>query len=161
MTLFAAIALALSMQAHQGLQPPKASLEGFVVRIATNGPLARARITLVRSNGVGTEAFHPNEIASPANPAVTTDGQGRFRINDLEPGTYRLTAQRNGFARQEYGQRAPGRPGTTLKVAAGETIRDLVFRLVPGGAVGGRISDQTGAPLPAMTVQLLRSSYDE
>jgi protocatechuate 3,4-dioxygenase beta subunit len=94
-------------------------------------------------------------------PAVTTDSQGHFILRNLEPGRYQLIAQRNGFARQVFGERAPGRGGTPLTIAAGQQMKDVVFRLVPTGALSGRISDSTGDPLPGITVQVLKSAYTE
>jgi hypothetical protein len=124
------------------LQTPAPSIEGLIVRSGTNEPIAGARITA----GVLT---------------VVTDAQGRFALKDLEPGTYRLTAQRNGFARQEYGERAPGKGGTAVTVVAGQTVKDIVLRLVPGGAVSGRVFDPVGDPVAGITVQLLKPFYDE
>jgi hypothetical protein len=94
-------------------------------------------------------------------PAVTTDGVGHFVIRDLDPGSYTVTAQRNGFARQVYGERAPGRPGTPLNIVEGQVLKDVVFKLIPAGAVSGRITDATGEPIAGLNVQLVRSAYDQ
>jgi hypothetical protein len=160
MTLFLAAALSTLLQANpqsqQAQQPPKASIEGFVVRAGTNEPISRARITITRTSSPQT----PQPVASPNIPVVTTDSQGRFTVKDLDPGSYVLNAVRNGFARQQYGERAPGRPGTPLSIGAGQALKDLVFRLVPAATISGRISDPTGEPLAGITVQVLRSTYD-
>ena len=144
----------------QTSQPPKASIEGFAVRAGTNEPIARARITVNRTAAAGAAPLPPNS-PSPNIPTVTTDNRGHFLIKDLDAGAYLLTAQRNGFARQAYGERAAGRPGTPMNVIAGQALTDIVFRLTPAGAIGGRVSDATGEPLAGITVQVLRSSYDQ
>lgn len=162
MTLLATAALFVLLQApaqtQQAQQAPKASIEGFVVRAGTNEPIARARITVTRIPAGGVP--QPVTVAQPNIPVVTTDAQGRFLVKDLEPGTHQLNAARNGFARQQYGERAPGRPGTPLNIVAGQAMKDVVFRLVPAGTISGRVSDATGEPLPGITVQVLRSTYD-
>jgi hypothetical protein len=39
-------------------------------------------------------------------------------------------------------------------------LKDVVFRLIPGGTISDRVADATGEPIAEMTVQLVRSSYD-
>jgi protocatechuate 3,4-dioxygenase beta subunit len=82
-------------------------------------------------------------------------------VKDLDPGSYIVFAARNGFARQQYGEPAPRRPGVVLNVTAGQAVKDIVFRMIPAGAVSGRVSDAAGEPLPGITVELLRSIYSE
>jgi protocatechuate 3,4-dioxygenase beta subunit len=91
---------------------------------------------------------------------VATDDQGKFQLKDLEPGTYRLYAVHNGFARMEYGQKLMYRPGTPLNLTAGQTMKDVAFRLTPSGTITGRILDDQGDPIPGVSVQVLRSTYD-
>src|SRR5947208_10202435 len=149
---------AASFQQSQNAQPATATIEGFVVRAGTNEPISRARLTILRMTG-------PNGVALPVGPrqsipTVTTDSQGHFIMKDLAPGSYSVTAERNGFARQAYGERAPGKPGAPVNVVAGQTLKDVVFHLLPGGTVTGRVQDGTGAPLTGMTVQLVQPVYD-
>jgi Carboxypeptidase regulatory-like domain len=161
MTMSAIIVVALALQAPQQTQPQqptKASIEGFVVRAGTNEPLSRARVTVSRTASNTGVPVQPNPTATI--PAVITDSQGHFTVRDLEAGAYVLVAQRNGFARQQFGERAPNRGGTPLNVVAGQAIKDVVFRLIPAGAVNGRVTDVTGEPLPNITVMLLQSRYD-
>ena len=128
-------------------QTAKASIEGFVVRAGTSEPISGSRVTVSRVGAGGGML------------AATTDSLGHFIIKDLDAGTYILAAQRNGFARQLYGERAVGRPGTPQNIAGGQVVKDIVFRLTPAGAVTGRVSDVTGEPLPSITVQLWRPTY--
>lgn len=139
----ASVALLLILQS----QTTKASIEGFVVRAGTSEPISGSRVTVSRAGAGGGML------------AATTDSLGHFIIKDLDAGTYILAAQRNGFARQLYGERAVGRPGTPLSIASGQVVKDIVFRLMPAGAVTGRVSDVTGEPLPSITVQLWRPTY--
>src|SRR5262249_49171832 len=93
------IVLQVSQQTSpQAQQPAKVGIEGFVLRAGTNEPLARARITISRMATNTGAPVQPTQTS--VIPAITTDGQGRFSVRDLEPGSYALIAQRNGFARQ-------------------------------------------------------------
>jgi hypothetical protein len=110
----------------------------------------------------GAQGQAPNPAnQTPSIAPVFTDDQGRFQLTDLEPGTYRLFAARNGYTRMEYGQKLMNRPGTVLNLTAGQIMKDVAFKLTPAGTVTGRIVDELGDPLPGMTVQILRSTYDQ
>src|SRR5262245_13250050 len=125
---------AAPFQPPQQTQNAKASIEGFVVRAGTNEPVARAQVTVFRTAGPGGASLQP---AGPPQtiPPKTTDSQGHFVFRDLDPGSYSLTAQRNGFARQAYGERATGRPGAPVSIVAGQALKDIVFRLVAAGTI--------------------------
>jgi hypothetical protein len=91
---------------------------------------------------------------------VRTDDQGKFLLPDVPPGSYRISATRNGYAQQQYGQRSYGRPGTVINIQPGKEIKDIAFRLIPAGTIVGRVTDQKGEPLPGVSVQALRSTYN-
>jgi hypothetical protein len=157
----------------QNGQGPKATVSGAVTRISTGTPIFRATVTLTRVNtpanpltpqGAQPAAQQPNQaqaqLQQPANITVTTDDQGKFQFNDVDAGSYRLSAARNGFARQEYGQRALNRPGTVLNLRAGQQMTDVAFKLTPAATISGRVMDSNGEPLTGVTVQALRSTFD-
>ncbi len=146
MSFLPAIALLLALQA-QASAP--ASIAGIVVRAGTNEPIPRVRITILQIGGAGDRM-----------PAVSSDDQGRFVFKDLSAGRYMLAAQRNGFSRQQYGERGPDRGGTPVTVVAGQAQNDIIFHLVPAGAVSGRVTDTTGEPLLGVQIQILRVIYD-
>jgi hypothetical protein len=162
----------VSAQVLGGPQVPvaKATIEGSVVRLPGGEPLARAQITIARNSPPAPAAGQPAnqaagqrganpQAATPANAGaapgatasiapVITDDQGKFEIKDLEPGTYRLYAARNGYTRMEYGQKLMYRPGTVLNITAGQSMKDVVFRLTPAGTITGRIVDDQGERTP-------------
>jgi protocatechuate 3,4-dioxygenase beta subunit len=167
----------------QGAAAPKGVISGTIARVATGTPLPRVTVTLTRVNipagplapgaapagarGATPQAQQPPQggVAvgiqqPPANITVTTDGEGKFEFRDVEAGAYRLSAARNGFARQEYGQRSLNRPGTPLNIRAGQQITDVAFRLTPAATISGRVMDSNGEPLTGVTVQALRSTFD-
>src|SRR6185436_2015564 len=124
------------------------------VRAGTNEPVSRAQITITRvaapgvptagapqspQQGAGTPpaANPPAASGQPGAAAnagaaailpVITESDGKFIIKDLAPGSYRLTAARNGYSKQEYGQRTSRGPGTAITVQAGQNVKDVVFR---------------------------------
>jgi 5-hydroxyisourate hydrolase-like protein (transthyretin family) len=158
--------------------PAKGTVAGVVLRSTTGDPIPRATVTLTRV-GAGPQGGprggqQPQQAGAPqrgqqqGQPAqqqgttftATTDDQGKFVLRDVDEGPYRLYAARNGFVRAEYGQRSVNRPGTVVTVREGQQLADVSFRLTPAGTISGRVMDSTGEPLPGVTVQALRSTYD-
>jgi len=92
----------------------KATIEGLVVSAGTGEPLRRAVVTLRQVQG------------REASYATSTDASGHFILKDIGLGRYRLWVERNGYVRQEYGQRAANRPGTILTLQPGQYLRDVV-----------------------------------
>ena len=185
--MFLLLASVLHAQAPLGgPQNPAAAkgvISGIVARVTTGDPIPRVTVTLTRVNaptgplapgaanagarGAGQQGPQPTQgVASvqiqqpPANITVTTDNEGKFQFRDVEAGAYRLVAARNGFARQEYGQRSLSRPGTVLNIRAGQQMTDVAFRLTPAATISGRVMDTNGEALTGVTVQALRSTFD-
>ncbi|MDQ5839383.1 MAG: carboxypeptidase-like regulatory domain-containing protein [Acidobacteriota bacterium] len=71
--------------------------------------------------------------------AVTTDGEGRYRLFKLTPGVYSLRAERAGFAAEERKE---------ISTVAGQQVR-LDFTLRPAGVVAEQtvVSDSQAPPL--------------
>lgn len=140
-------------QAARPVVPPEdlGSIEGTVVNANTGEILRKAMVQVRRSDGEGRGS----------QMSATTDGAGRFVVTDLEPGKYRITAQRNGFVEGEYGARAPGRPGVQIEVGKAQKVRDLSVKLTPHGVVAGRVRDEDGEVVAHANVQILRWSYQQ
>jgi len=136
--------------------PPekKATVEGRVVKAGTGEPLKKARLTLF-----GAEPS--TSSAAGSGYGATSDANGRYVIRDVEPGRYRLTAERNGYVRLAYGQRGfgPNRQGATLTLSEGQRMKDVDFRLIQGGAIVGKIVDEENEPLGRVSVQAVRFAY--
>src|SRR5262245_31869318 len=127
-----AVSLLLFLQApptppQQQSQLLKATIEGIVVRIGTSEPIAGAQLTVVRVGALPLPTSTTPATPLGPIPPVTTDRQGKFIIKDLDPGSYRITAARNGYAKQEYGQRTAGSQGTAINVLAGQNLKDIAF----------------------------------
>jgi hypothetical protein len=79
---------------------------------------------------------------SPGTTGVVSDAEGRFQIDGLEDGTYRVTASAPGY-----------RIATVHPVAIGaDAPAPLELRLVRGDALRGRVVDGRGQGLPGAMV---------
>ena len=152
---------------EQQRQSPKASIEGVVARIGSGEPIAGVEVTLSRVVAVPFDAAPARDTAAtfqatPAAriPSAASDREGKFVFRDLDPGSYRITAARNGYVRQEYGQRGIGGQGTMVTLVEGQAMKDVALRLTPAGNVSGHVRDYAGEPITGLRVQILRSAYD-
>ena len=78
-------------------------------------------------------------------PRAATDGQGRFRFDDVGLGESILTAEAKGHAPQ------------WRRVMVAPDLQPQEFILKPGRYLRGRVVDEKGSPLPGMCVVLDRS----
>jgi hypothetical protein len=88
---------------------------------------------------------------------LITGGDGRFAFENLEPGTYSLWSERDGFLAQFYGARKAGGQGIPITVSAGLHLRDLELKLTPQGVISGRVVDDEGEPVPGAYVHAERA----
>jgi len=137
-------ALVLLLALLQG----SASVDGTVLRLGTNNPLAETQILLSRVGGT----LRDSRI-------TTSDNNGEFRFSDLAPGSYRLFFEHEGYVRAEYGQRTLGKTGVPLEVAAGRNVSGLTLTLAPTSTIIGRVANQQNDPVANATVKALRPSF--
>ena len=109
----------------------------------------------------GAPVAPPTQEAAPPIPPVTTDQSGRFVVPDLDEGSYRLLVTQSGYVRQEYGQRVFPGQGTLIRLAAGQTLKDVTIQLTETGNAGGRIVDNSGLPAVGAPIQLLKATYNQ
>lgn len=91
--------------------------------------------------------------------STTTDANGHFLFNDLEPGRYVMNASGNGYPQQHYGQQGRGRRMKVLVLSPGQHEKDIVFRLQPPGVITGTVNDEDGDPVIKAQVQALRITH--
>jgi hypothetical protein len=150
--------LLLSLTSPQAPQPGTATIRGIVVSTATDSPIADAELRLTTFRSFNPR--DPRQYSTPAISSVHTDREGRFIINDLPAGAYRLTIMRNGYAKQILGQRGPNGIIPPFELSEGEA-KDLQIRLTPGGNVGGVVRNTSGRPSAGVRVQLVQCGYSE
>jgi hypothetical protein len=138
-------------------QPSKAedlgSVAGQVSNANTGEPLGKAELTLRRTD------MRPGMGGIPGSYSGTTDSTGRFLIQKVEPGRYRLTARRNGYVAGEYGAADPSRAGNPITVDRAQKLAAINVRLSPHGVITGRITDPDGDAMLGVQVQAYRYRY--
>jgi hypothetical protein len=120
---------------------PTGAVEGTVINPATGAGIAGAKV--VFSSGPRSQY------------ESTSDATGHFRISGMAPGTYRPSAEKDGFASPPLDLN----PLTSLlvsgvRVAAGPDPLALDLKLVPLNTVAGRVFGPDGKPLAGAEVSL-------
>jgi hypothetical protein len=138
-TILIILALALPLTAQSAPEdPPPAIIEGSVINTQNSRTVPRASVTLMRVKGVGSKSQR-------------CDSSGHFIFQNVEPGSYRLMAQRQGFfsdaTKREY--------QPVVDVAAGEHARNIAVRLMPAAVVSGEVLDEYNDPVADVGVRLL------
>jgi hypothetical protein len=140
------LALLLLPQDHPS---EKCSISGTVVDSVTGEPLNKVELGLVPLDRQATHV------------AVTrSDAEGGFAMVDLDPGSYHLTGKRNGYLEMSYGAHRPGSDGSVVRLAAGQSLDGLKFKLTPSAVIAGTVRDSDGEPLECAHVNLGRVTYE-
>ncbi len=124
-----------------------------MVKAGTGQPLRGARISFRRMN------VSQGPLGNARTP-VTTDAAGRFLVTGVDPGQYRISADRDGYIRQEFGQRTAIGPGSMVSVQPGQRL-EIQFQMLPAAVISGRVLDEQGEPLARLTVQAWTHQYSE
>jgi protocatechuate 3,4-dioxygenase beta subunit len=84
------------------------------------------------------------------NYTATTDADGHFHLDHVLPGRYRLFLERTGYI--EVNRRDLKSDLTVFTVQAGQSVDDLLFRMLPTAIISGRITDEDGDPMSGVRV---------
>jgi hypothetical protein len=85
----------------------------------------------------------------PAGRTIVAGADGTFAFENVNAGSYFLAAFKSGYVTVYYrgtGEAATS-PGTPMTIAAGERRANIELRLIRGGVISGRITDQHGEPV--------------
>lgn len=152
---------AAMQQPSSSERPTPAVLSGRVLNAKTGEPIRRANVVL---RPFGSSSWTGSMVMAPpgaAPYAATTNAEGKFRIDAVEPGSYQIMAERQGFVRQTYGSRGGSMIGATIRVTPGQELKDLDIKMTPQAVVTGRVLDEDGEPLEHVQIQVLQRRYLE
>jgi hypothetical protein len=91
----------------------------------------------------------PQRVAGPINPLqALTNQAGVYVFDGIAAGRYRLQAEKAGFVTSS--------DAAVINVAARQAITRPDLRLARAGAIGGRVLDGQGEPLPEVMVTAVR-----
>jgi len=146
MIFLAALAFPLAAAAGEAaaLQDQDAQfaiVEGMVINAQNSRSIPRASVVLQGFKGAGSKS-------------VRADGNGHFIFPRVDPGLYKLMAERQGFYSDE--RRREYQP--MLEIAAGQYLKDVPVRLMPTAVVAGEVFDEYNDPLQNVEVRLLATA---
>src|ERR1022692_189678 len=121
-------------------QPPKtdekpASVQGEVRNSVSGMPIERAHVSLRRYNSGGFDKY-----------GALTNAEGKFRITGVPAGSYQVTLERVGYVPPLEVTRG------TVTLSPDEKKDNLQLKLVPLGAISGRVLDADGQPVEGLQV---------
>jgi carboxypeptidase family protein len=136
------ICAALLVSAQDSTPAAKtATIAGTVVKEPGSQPLKKVLVQVV------AEAQGESYTAS-------TDAEGHFRVENVVPGRYRIFIERTGFV--EVNGRGRKSDVNVVAVQAGQSVEDLLLRMLPTAIITGRITDEDGDPMSEVRVIALR-----
>jgi Carboxypeptidase regulatory-like domain len=118
-------------------------ITGVVVNSTTGRQLSQVHLIVTDERGNS----RPREF--------TTGSDGRFFFDGLPEGSWTLTAERKSYVRQSYGQHAAMGAASSVITGPEGVSEDLTFRLEPPAAIGGKVTDERGEPVPGVHMQLV------
>jgi hypothetical protein len=135
------VAICLRQQVSGIPQLASASVEGIVVRAGAGSTVAGATVELTAIVGNQVRSF-----------VTKTGTDGRFVLRNVPAGKghHIVVIQYPDYIPAQYGQPAPGLPGSPLTLSGGEQKKDVRIELWPAASVSGRVLDNTGKPVKGM-----------
>ena len=97
-------------------------------------------------------AGNPAAVAAGQHSGVgtTTDAAGKFLLHDVEPGTYRISAERDAYVAAMAGRSQI----VSLEAGGEKSDLKLKLKLLRTGSITGRVLDPDGEPLMNASVRV-------
>jgi len=115
-----------------------ATIEGTVTDSVTGAPIPRVHVTL---NG--------SIDGLPGRYGATAAADGKFSITGIAPGSYSLAGERVGFVSMPRQH-----TNASLTMKADDHKTDVDLKLMPAGAITGRVTDAQGEPVEGANVEV-------
>ncbi len=171
--LLAAVALA-----QTPAEKKPAIVEGKVLNSVSGEAIRKAELTLTTSlmpdgmdgmvAGMGAVLGLDADTPIPEMPkskepkktfTATSDASGKFRIENVDPGEYYFKIKHTGFVEQTYKPTGVHASEGMLHLTSGQELHDIEFRLVPQGALSGKVVDEDGDPVGDAMVTASKYNY--
>jgi protocatechuate 3,4-dioxygenase beta subunit len=127
-------------------QETRCVVEGMVANGSTGEPLRRATVTLRRTDAA-------RNTTAPTTYTASSDSTGKYSFTEVDPGTYLLLSERNGFASARY--------NTSVKLDRGQKANGLLLLMTPHSVITGRVLDDEGEPVVGADVQVSTLGYSQ
>jgi len=137
---FCILSAVLLASAQESAPPPKASsIAGTVVQEPGSQPLKKVLVQVIAE-----------DQKQGGNYTASTDAEGHFHIENVAPGRYRLFLERTGFV--GVNGRGLQSDVNVVTVQAGQSLEDLLLRMLPTAIISGRVTDEDGDPMSGVRV---------
>jgi len=145
LTLAVFLLSALLLASAQPSAPPAnaPSIAGMVVKEPGSQPLKKVLVQIVAE-----------DQKQGGNYTASTDADGRFRIDNMSPGRYRIFFEKAGFV--GVNGRGLKSDVNVVTVRPGQSAEDILFRMLPTAVISGRITDEDGDPMSSVRVVALK-----
>jgi hypothetical protein len=115
------------------------SITGTVIKEPGSEPLKKVLVQVIAENQ-----------KEGGNYTASTDADGHFQIENVQPARYRLFIERTGFV--GVNERGLKSDANIFTVRAGQSVEGLVLRMLPTAVISGRVTDQDGDPMSGVSV---------
>lgn len=152
-------------QAQQLTPPPsntppeqRCVIQGHVTNSQTGEPLKKVLLRLIRSEHASgaTRAIHST---GAEGYSTSSQADGSFRFESVEPGDYTLSAERAGYLDTSYGAKSRREPGKILTLAAAQQLNEINLGLTRQAVISGKVLDEDGEPASDVGVQVLSAQW--
>jgi hypothetical protein len=145
--IVSALALLVPLVRAQESAVKPGSIDGTVTNSVTGEPVKKAAI------GLGAPYLHAN---TDGDYGTITDAAGHFHFENVQPGTYVIRAERDGFWDIRN-----NRPGlfSTIVLKEDQHVQDIAIQLMPLAVISGHVLDDDGDPIVRASALIFRYSY--
>jgi hypothetical protein len=117
------------------------------------------RVTDPTGRGVAGAIVRLNPLSGGAPMTAASDTAGRYQLNAVPAGAYRLVANKRGFIDGQHGQQRAGQPGTVVTLRDRQRVDRIDIGLRRGASISGMVTDPDGEPIEGLAIHAWRLEY--